>query len=218
MHKPTLRTLWCVSLACALAAVRAFGQARAGRSDGPTAQELTEFGESVGQPVDGGFVFFDGRYVDAPYVVSNRGLDLYVNEFHVGTLGMWPPVNWGSKKPDMPDGLTRQSTFEDLAIPDRPGDSLDRQMVRWLRRHYNDHEAKRRVTEFFKSLPFVKDVEPDLSLSPDGHTLAITTWTGEGDRLFDIGPSVYVPTAEEVEETRRRLEVRLRRGELHFCL
>ncbi len=39
-----------------------------------------EFGVTEGKPIDKGVVFVDGQYLASPYVVSRRGLALYVND------------------------------------------------------------------------------------------------------------------------------------------
>ncbi len=180
------------------------------------------FGTKSGKAIETGFLFKDGVYVDAPYVVSNRGVDIYVNEVQVAALGKWPPVDYADKKPEMPSGLTRQSTFADLAIASRPGDSLDRQMIRWLRRHYDDEQAQRLITGYYKSLPFVKEVTLDKSLDSGGRMLAISTWSDKDDMVMDIGEPVWVPPTpeqvqKELERVRARMETRLKRGECIFA-
>jgi len=41
---------------------------------------VQEFGVSMGKAVDSGAVFLDGEYVMSPYMISRRGLALYVND------------------------------------------------------------------------------------------------------------------------------------------
>lgn len=33
-----------------------------------------------GELVNSGFVFLDGKYINSPYIVSQRGFNLYINE------------------------------------------------------------------------------------------------------------------------------------------
>jgi len=40
---------------------------------------VDEFGITTGRTINNGFVFVDGQYVEAPYILSRRGLGLYVN-------------------------------------------------------------------------------------------------------------------------------------------
>lgn len=179
------------------------------------------FGAKSGEPIERGFVFKDGAYIDAPYVVSRHGMDVYVNGVKIDTLGGWPPLDYEDKKPEMPVGLTKNSTFDDLKIAALPGESLDRKMVRWLRRHYNGERSKELIIEYYRSLPFVKDVTTDTDMDATGHILAISTWNSDRITLVDIGGPVYIPaTAEEIEKelerVHRRFETRLTNGECIF--
>jgi len=112
------------------------------------------FGVKKGTPVESGFVFLDGVYIEAPYSVSRRGGDIYVNDAKIeDVVGMWPPPYAEDKDPGMPPGLTKDSTFKDLDFPDRPGDSWDRKKRRWLCSHFPPEEATRRTIEYYMSLP-----------------------------------------------------------------
>ena len=193
-------------------------------SDNPYEEPADEvFGVKGGEPISTGFVFKDGVYVDAPYVVSRRGCDIYVNDVKVATSGTWPPVDYEDKKPEMPAGLTKDSSFKDLEIRERPGDSLDRKMVRWLRRHYDEEKSKELIVEYYKSLPFVKDVKPAIDLDSGGHILAIFTWASNTPRYTDIGGrgEVYYPpsagqTLDALERARQRMEKPLKDGDCLF--
>ena len=46
-------------------------------------QLIADFGVKTGKPVDRGFVFFDGRYIEAPYVVMRIGIAIYINKQEV---------------------------------------------------------------------------------------------------------------------------------------
>ncbi len=117
------------------------------------------FGTNEGKPIDSGFVFYDGRYVEAPYRVIRRGVGLYLNETRLPESGAWPPTDYEDKDPGVPPGLTRNSTFADLEFKDKPGDSWDRKKVRWLRRHHTPEEAQRLIVRYYEELPFVAKAE-----------------------------------------------------------
>ena len=184
-----------------------------------TATEV--FGEKQGEPINSGFVFEDGTYVDAPYVISRRGVDIYVNDVKAATPVRWPPMDYDDKKPEMPKGLTKNSTFEDLEDRNMPGESLDRKMVRWLLRHHDEDEAKKLIIEYYKSLPFVKDVKPATDVVDARNTVSISTWDGKGNRFMAIGGYVYRPSTPEhslktLEKVCARMEDRLKKGECIF--
>jgi len=179
------------------------------------------FGTKSGEPIATGFVFKDGAYLDAPYLVSRRGVSVYVNKVGVATPAIWPPVDYDDKRPETPRGLTRNSTFKDLAVPGRRSDSLDRQMVRWLRRHYDEETSRKLIMEYYRSLPFVRGVKVREDLDLLGHVLAISTWSTDKDTLMFIGDRVYSPpkpeqVQRELERVRTRMEDRLRKGECIF--
>jgi hypothetical protein len=59
-------------------------------STNETNQSVRDLGSESGAPVDAGFVFVNGRYVDAPYVVSRRGDSIFINEELIETPVPWP--------------------------------------------------------------------------------------------------------------------------------
>jgi hypothetical protein len=191
-------------------------------SDNPYEKPADEvFGVKGGEPISTGFVFKDGVYVEAPYVVSRRGGDIYVNDVKAATSATWPPVDYEDKKPEMPAGLTKDSTFKDLEIRERPGDSLDRKMVRWLKRHHDGDKAQALIVEYYKSLPFVKDVKFHNDMKS---VIVISTWYRDKDILMDIGgpgEGVYYPPSvgqvlDALERARKRMEKPLKDGDCLF--
>lgn len=175
------------------------------------------FGTKSGKPIESGFVFKDAAYVEAPYIISRRSVDIYVNEIKVATPVRWPPVDYDDKKPAVPTGLTRNSTFKDLEIRDCPGDSFDRKMVRWLSRHYSKPEARGMIAEYYRTLPFVAHVEPM------GDFLVVSTWNSDKKMMISIAGQPYVPPTpeellKELERVRTQWEERLKKGDCCFLL
>ena len=176
------------------------------------------FGSKRGALIKTGFVFKDGIYVDVPYIVSRRAVDIYINETKIDTLGPWPPADYDDKKPEMPAGLTKNSTFKDLEIPGRPSDSLDRQMVRWLKRHYDGDKARQLIVEYYRSLPFVKEVKLRENME---NVIVVSTWYSKRDIVFNFGGPIYKPPTpdaaqKELERICTRWEKRLTNGECIF--
>ncbi len=54
-----------------------------------TSEAITALGVTEGKAQSNGFVFFDGRYIQAPYTVSRRGNGIYVNRFAVLESPEW---------------------------------------------------------------------------------------------------------------------------------
>jgi len=44
---------------------------------------IEKYGATEGTPTNSGFVFWDGKYVPAPYQVSRRGLAIYINDLRI---------------------------------------------------------------------------------------------------------------------------------------
>ncbi len=170
------------------------------------------FGTNEGKPIDSGFVFYDGRYVEAPYRVSRRGVGLYVNHIRLSGSSSWPPMYEEDRDPGMPPGLTRDSTFADLQLKDKPG-TWSGKRLRWLKRHHTPEEARRLYVQYLKDLPFVAKVEV-----VSGDELKMTTHAGETIDIVGLAAAPYVPPTKEqvikrLEDEGRHLEGRLEKGD-----
>ena len=171
------------------------------------------FGINEGKPIDRGFLLYDGRYVEAPYRVSRRGVGLYVNHIRLPYSGAWPPEYEEDKDPGVPPGLTRNSTFADLRLKDKSGGTWSGKKLRWLKRHYPPEEARRLYVQYLKDLPFVAKVEV---VSAD--YVKMTTHAGETTNIVGLAGAPYIPPTKEqviegLEYQRRRLEGRLQAGD-----
>ena len=172
---------------------------------------VKELAPVVGEPINEGFVFLDGRYIDSPYRVSFEGGKIFLNGLLIDSfIGSPSPVR-DSSDPGMPPGLTKDSTLKDLDYPDRPGDSWDRQKIRWLESQYGHKEALAKAVEYYKSLPFVKGA------STDGRTtIHVVTLNGDEKTMWASDKTATLPTKEQmiaqVEMARRRYEDTLKGG------
>jgi len=79
---------------------------------------VKELGGITGTSINSGFIFIDGRYLDAPYIVSRKGLGIFVNDVFVKKSAVqWPPVDMRVKEdPGFPslDGITENTTFDEF--------------------------------------------------------------------------------------------------------
>jgi hypothetical protein len=182
-------------------------------SEKPAPRDWVElFGTNEGKPVDLGFLFYEGRYVEAPYRVSRRGVGLYVNDIRFPGSGFWPPDDWEDKDADPPPGLTRNSKWSDLYFKDGRG-HWDSIKLNWLKRHHKPEEASRLYVQHLKELPFIAKVEV-----VSRNQLKITTHGGEIINTIGLAEAPWFPPTKEqvlegVEYRRRRLERRLQEGD-----
>jgi hypothetical protein len=161
-------------------------------------------------------VFFDGRYIEAPYRVSRRGVGLFINEIRLRDLGKWPPlkVDEVTEDPGVPTGLTKNSKFDDLSIPGTP-DAWHSRKFRWLMKQYAPDEARERFIEYVQSLPFVKKVEPL------GHQMVMVEYYSGGKVGLNLTRSNYTPPTKDqlvkgMESSRSYLEGELAKGVCFF--
>jgi hypothetical protein len=178
---------------------------------------ITELGVTEGQPIDSGFVFLDGRYIEAPYKVSRRGGSVFINETLIRKCSEWP-VPWFkevTEDPGLPAGLTRNSTFEDLRIPGKPPDNWAARKCRWLLAHYPPEEARSRFIEYILQLPFVKKVE---SRGPEEVLVELHNGrTVDMDlTVRDLTPPTKEQVVREIDRIRKDLQGRLAKGDCYF--
>ena len=64
-------------------------------------------GETSGEEINSGFVFYNGKYVEAPYRVERRDLAVFINGIQIRRGLKWPPRDLRvNEDPGMPDGVT----------------------------------------------------------------------------------------------------------------
>jgi hypothetical protein len=203
------------------------GSAKAENSgaDGAEALEenaIKELGVKEGESVDSGFVFFDGRYLDAPYTVSRRGRRLFVNDVMIYQWDRWPlPDLRVDKDPGLPEGLTEASTFEEL----RQGgaNSHMARKLRYLYQHYTQGVAMEKMLEYYRQLPCVESATPERPDRPG--TLVIRMRNGK-EVLVDVTPPHPDSTHHwnfgnealvgQLDAKRSRYETRLTKGDCFF--
>jgi len=192
-----------------------------------TAQEqkqlhVDEFGIQAGEPVDAGFVFVDGQYLDKPYVVSRKGLALTVNGKLVRPPAQWPPRDLRVfDDPELPAGIDENSRWEDLKDEkDKYAGYLSRK-ARYLRLRFPDQLPQKKA-EAYGALPFVESAV----VNETGDGVIVKTVYGETRRISACAippdsPMLSPPPTREqvlagVEDRRRRLEADLEKGAALF--
>jgi hypothetical protein len=211
MRKKKIGTRWLLLLAGSV--LICSGDHAGSGSEEPTG---TELGENEGNPLQSGFVFHDGRYVEQPYRVNRKGLAVYINGTMVRKSLQWPPEDTHvSEDPGFPQGVSEDMTF-DVFVTQHFG-HYNRKW-RYLHQNFPSETAVQKIREYYEALPFVREVT-----LKDDVTIQVTTRNGE-ERLIDVGPPPHNPLGDpptkenairEVDASRKHYERRLKQG---YCL
>lgn len=181
--------------------------------------QADEYGTTSSAPVHTGFVFIDGEYIDAPYVVTRKGLALAIN----GRI-IQPP-----------SGVSRTATTVPTSLPTDPAvpPDIDRETSKYnpflrdylvakfayIRSRYSGQEQRRLLREAYAALPCVEQSQ----LDPQNPEVLLVTWSdGKADRVLLVSPK-RMPAKLDRESVLHRLEAqrsmyedRLRKGDYYF--
>ncbi|MBN1513078.1 MAG: hypothetical protein JXB13_13770 [Phycisphaerae bacterium] len=187
--------------------------------DRPSDLHEDELGVRVGEPLDSGFVFFDGRYLEPPYVVSRRGMAVFINDAMVQPPFLsWPlPVEdpiLGASDPPIPDGLARTTSPFDPTVLE-----YVRQKAEHLGKSLGHNEAIAAMAEAYRSLPCVEsarvdDVDSEIVVVNwrDGTSQNVRIFPPTGRRIRWDKPTLI----EHLDERCRYWEMRLGKGDVYF--
>jgi len=158
------------------------------------ASAVKALGVVEGKPIDTGFVFFDGRYLDAPYTVSRRGRQVFINDVLVYQWHEWPPMDMHVyEDPGSPTEVYAKATGLDDCFGEDWRKSHFWRKIRYLYEHFSKEVAKQKEVEYLRQLPFVvsagfepSPLFPD-SPTPDLTTLVLTTKAGKKENV-SLGP------------------------------
>ena len=141
------------------------------------------FGRSWSKPISTGYLVVRGRYIDAPYVVEQRGYKIFVNNVRTARLDPRlvlplpepPPV---TEDPGMPQDLTRDSTL---------GHALMHPVTiaKWRYWYHIGLYGQKRIKaewQFFSSLPCIAKVE-DTKQPGIGNTRKLRLWDHQGKSM-----------------------------------
>jgi hypothetical protein len=139
---------------------------------------IDEAGITAGEPIHTGFVFVDGRYLEAPYVISRRGIALFANDTMIR-----PPLPWpshtrpaGDVDPPLPLTIDRKTSFYDPIVRAY----LD-QKTAYIEGQTGAGDERQAMESMYRSLPFVKEAA---ILPGSSNTLQIVTYSGE---MYNLG-------------------------------
>lgn len=116
---------------------------------------VTETVFASSQPISNGFVFVEGQYIEAPYVVSRKDLAIYINDKLIANYA--PLVSKvprpENKLPSLPIDITTNSTPYDKNVVDYLV-----QARTYLSSHYKRDEIADEMEKLYRALPCVKAV------------------------------------------------------------
>lgn len=127
------------------------------------ADAVRVLGIKKGEPLETGFMFVDGRYIDAPYVVSRKGRQLLVNDVVVWQAPyQWPlPDLRVDEDPGPPTEVyAKAKSVDDLYGQTDWWDSHISRKKRYLWQHFPDEVARQKMIDYVRQLPFADSVEP----------------------------------------------------------
>ena len=117
------------------------------------AQEGTEAPEDV----DSGFLFYDGKYIEAPYRVENRDLAVFINGLQITPYPWIRPSLSVTEDPGRPPGVTRETSLDDLyKIKWQGRMPCTSAKFLYLWGKYGEEKAQRRMITYYRSLSCIK--------------------------------------------------------------
>ena len=140
----------------ALFSLSAYSASPVKTQDG-NAEAIEHFGVNQGNSINKGFLFINAEYVEPPYIVERRGLDIYINDRLVRPGPEWPPFDSrvdedpGEPPADLPPFKTPPGMD--------PRNGYWQRKSRYLRQHFDKAEATRRMMETYRKSPLVQDVK-----------------------------------------------------------
>jgi hypothetical protein len=177
---------------------------------------IDDFGVAEGKPITNGFVFIDGRYIDAPYRVDRKGLGIFINDVLIE-----PPIPWsgepklsGETDPAMPEGITKDTSINDPNLSRYLGEK-----IAYLNRHYSQVEAVRMMKQVYNDLPCVKEIQ-DVEHEP--LEITVTTYRGETSARIHLTPFPRKVDMSKkgvlgrLDQRREHFESRLQKGDYFF--
>jgi len=116
-----------------------------------------EFGTVKGEPLDTGFFFHEGCYIEAPYVVERRGLDVYINAILVDR-GPHSALYEYRVETDPGDPPAGSSPFDKPPAGTDLRDTYWSRKWRYLYSHYDYDTATKKMFDTWRQGADVSDV------------------------------------------------------------
>lgn len=150
--------------------------------DATSTQNLSRFGVKRTDEIDPemSVFFFGGRYIDTPYVVSRKGLGIFVNDVQVDILE-WPSRYYRQEKPAVPSKWTKSTPLGESA-------AWRIEMFRWCHSQFPPDEALHRVMAEYRRLPFIASVKHEPEGTWGMPIIKLTTHNGTTHEVNLMAP------------------------------
>ena len=154
--------------------------------------------------VDAGFVFYDGKYIEAPYRVQSKDLSVYIAGFQITPRPRVRTSLIVTEDPGIPEGLSKEVGLDDLdKIKWQGRMPYYSAKLAYLWRKYSKDEAQERMMAYYRSLPCIKE-----AVRVYGDGVRLTDYQGQS-RIIDLYISESAmkppPTEEELKQQVDRL-------------
>ncbi len=145
--------------------------------------------EELNQPLETGFVFIDGKYIEAPYIVERRDLAVYINGIQITKELEWPVVNKSAfdHDPGMPPNITKDMTLGEVSALLEPTRNIPFETAKlwYLFSHFSYEKAFEKAIQYYENLPNVKS----LTHVP-GNPWVLESYSGEKRNIVFAGPQM----------------------------
>ncbi|MBA4387729.1 MAG: hypothetical protein C0404_07090 [Verrucomicrobia bacterium] len=150
------------------------------------------FGISWGQPISNGFLIADGKYIDGPYVVEQRGYVIFVNNVKwdngcdVRLVLPEPEPPAVTEDPGMPTDVTKDTSIQSLPL--HPTTEAKRKY--WTHQKLDGVAIEKELIKYYSSLPCVAKIENTQERGPGGKGVIFKVWDQKGGSMF-ISEALY---------------------------
>ena len=144
-------------LQCALVFAMPLGLLSTHAPAADNAAAIKEFGISKGEPINSGYLFLDHRYVEGPYVVERRGLDIYINGHLVRRSPEWPPYDYRVAE-DPGEPPPGSSPLDPSPQGEDPSDGYWSRKWRYLSSHRDYETAKAVMVDAYRKCSKLREV------------------------------------------------------------
>jgi hypothetical protein len=145
-------------------------------------QIVKEFGIKKSKPINQGFFFYEGKYIDAPYIVERRGLDVYINDIRVRKGPEWPPYDYAVEQ-DPGEPPPGSSPFDPPPPGVDPRDNYWSNKWGYLRTHYDLKTAQDKMIDTYRKCPDFVEVRWE----EEGSLVALIDESGK-KHFIDLRP------------------------------
>ena len=172
------------------------------REESDSIRKSSEKPEYINKPIETGFVFVDGKYIDAPYIVEAHDLAVYINGMHITSISTYPLKDKRiNEDPGMPVGVTKEAGLAALdTVRGQNGRPHCGLKVGYLNQHFSKEEARIKIIEYFKALPYIKNVDDS-----EKYILKLEDYYGE-TRLIWTSPHGDVGPPKTIEDLKAAAE------------